>query len=240
MDQLQAEMTFRLENFEGPLDFLWYLIQKNEIDIYEIHLHQITRQFLEKLKDLSNLNLDASAEFLGTAACLVWMKSKHLLPKHEQEQLIQEDETEDPRFEIIHSLIDYSRFKEAGKGLAERELQQNAFYSRGAAMSETQKNLGIEHLSLEDLAFLFKNVLAKAETQKGQLHEEIWKVSDKIEAIRKQLMRDKRLLFGILFTPDRSRSELIVLFLAILELMKTGEVRIIRELSTQQVMIMGV
>ena len=226
--------SISLNNFEGPLDFLWHLIQKNELDIYEIRIQQITEQFLAKLHEKE---IDNAAEFISTAACLIWLKSKSLLPKHEQDQLPQEIEEEDPKFEIIHHLIDYSRFKEAAKELSELEQKQSVFYPRGAANIDLQKNLGIEHLCLDDLASLFQQLLAKSKVQKGQVKEEIWKVSDKIQSIRQQLGIDQKILFEVIFSPDRSRAELIVTFLAVLELMKIGEARVVRELSTKKIMI---
>lgn len=228
--------TFTLENFEGPIDFLWHLIQKNEIDIYAISLQKIMEQYLSKLKELAELNVDMGAEFVSTAASLLFLKSKMLLPKHEQEQGIDEEEI-DPRFDIIHQLIDYCHFKQTAKELSEREKQQSGFYFRGVERADLQKNLGIEHLCLDDLASLFKQVLAKAAPHRGQLHEEVWKVSDKIHAIQILLRVQEKMPFGQLFSTEHSREELIVTFLAILELMKLGEIHVIKDLETNAVMI---
>lgn len=228
--------VFTLDNFEGPLDFLLHLIQKSEIDIYSVHIQEIVDQFMSRMREDSELCVDSGAEFIAMASTLLLLKSKMLLPKHEQ-SVNPEDEQLDPRFEIIHKLIEYCRFKEAAKELSERERVQGAYYYRGSDIPEIKKPLGVEHLTLDDLAVLFKQIVAKAETQKGVIHEEEWRVADKIKLIRQQLKGPKKIGFEFLFSPERSRVELIVTFLAVLELMKMGEIKVVREIETQQVMI---
>lgn len=228
--------VFTLDNFEGPLDFLLHLIQKSEIDIYSVQIQNIMDQYMERMGINSELCVDTGAEFIGTAATLLLLKSKMLLPKHEQVSN-PEDEQLDPRFEIIHQLVEYCRFKEAAKELAERERVQGAYYYRGTDTPELKKPLGVEHLTLDDLATLFKQIVARAETQKGTIHEEEWRVSDKIKLIRQLLKVPKRIGFEILFSSERSRTELIVTFLAVLELMKMGEIKVIRDIASEQIMI---
>jgi segregation and condensation protein A len=219
---------FALDNFEGPLDFLLHLIQKSEIDIYEVPLHKITEQYLAKLQELISPAVDGGAEFIGTTASLLLLKSKMLLPKHEQPGLVEEEEI-DPRFEIIHQLIEYCRFKDAAKELSELEQKQSAFFSRGIENSESKKPLGIEHLSMQDLATMFQHVLAKAASHRGIIQEEVWKVSDKISFIQRLLKDLNKIRFDVLFSPVQSRDELIVTFLAVLELMKMGELKVVKE-----------
>ncbi len=233
--------AYKLDNFEGPLDLLWHLINRQEIDIYEISLLQIIDQYLEKSREIAAANLDKGAEFIALAATFVWYKSKTLLPKHEQQQEeVLPEEEHDPRFEIIHQLLDYCRFKQAAKTLSEREQQQAAFYHRGVEDNEIKKNLGIAHLSLDDLAGLFSQILAKSSSQKGIIHEEIWRVSDKIKTLRYMLQEHKTLLFMQVFTSEKSREELIVTFLALLELMKGGEARVVIDPIINDVCIQAV
>lgn len=226
--------SVKLENFEGPLEFLLYLVQKNELDIYDVRLRKIVDQFIEEIK---SPDIDLGAEFVGTLASLLWLKSKMLLPKHEQ--VGQEDEDgPDPHFDVIHQLIDYCQFKEAGQALVVREKEQNAFFPRGVSGDvDVKKPLGIEHLCLEDLASLFQDVLVKCEANKGKVHEEHFRVSDKIRYIRRILKNGNNIYFGQLFTPEKCKDELIVTFLAILELMKIGEAFIYKDLTTQQILI---
>ncbi len=159
--------TFSLENFSGPLGFLLQLIQKDELDISDIPIQKITTQYLAKLKELMVPSVDGGAEFIGTAAFLLWMKSKMLLPKHEQSA--EGEEELDPSFEIIHQLLAYCKFKEAAKDLGAREHRQSSFHLRAVGeIPEVKKGLGIEHLSLEDVAELFKDVLKRAPAGKGK------------------------------------------------------------------------
>lgn len=230
--------NFALENFSGPLAFLLHLIQKDEIDIYDIPIQKITAQYLSKLKELMVPSVDGGAEFIGTASFLLWMKSKMLLPKHEQST--GEEEELDPSFEIIHQLLAYCRFKEAAKDLAVREQQQSVFHLRAVGeIPEAKKGLGIEHLSVEDVAELFKEVLKRAPAEKGKIQEDIWRVGDKLKYIRHLFQSQDRVSFKGLFSPEKQRGELIVTFLAILELMKLGEGAVARCQETGEIVIIS-
>lgn len=229
--------VFALDNFEGSLDFLLHLIHKSEIDIYEILLHKITEQYLVKLRELISPAVDSGAEFIGTAASLLLLKSQRLLPKQEQTELVEEEG--DPRFDIIHQLIEYCRFKETAKEFSEREQKQNSYFSRGIENLEFKKNLGIEHLSMQDLAALFQQVMSKATSHQGTIHEEIWRVADKIHLLRQCIKENKKIRFDAFFSSEHSREELIVTFLAILELMKLGELRIISDTSEKTIFIIS-
>lgn len=228
--------SFSIDNFEGPLDLLWQLIQRNEVDIYQVSLCDITKQYIEKTHEAAECDLDQGAEFIASTAALLWLKSKTLLPKSEQQEPAPEDEY-DPRFEVIHQLVDYCRFRQAAKELAEREQKQSSFFVRGTEESEIRKNSGIAHLSLDDLAVMFRQVLSKAQVHKGAIYEEEWQVGDKIALIRSLLLKQSLIPFGQIFISEKSREELIVTFLALLELMKTGEVRIAIDTTTQVVSI---
>ena len=124
-----AADTFTLDVFEGPLAFLLHLVQKSEIQICDIPLQEITTQYLKRLQDLVNPSVDNGAEFVGTTAFLLWMKSRKLLPKHEQP--LGEEEELDPSFEIIHKLLAYCQIKEAAKALGEQEQRQSVYHTRG-------------------------------------------------------------------------------------------------------------
>lgn len=219
---------FQLKNFEGPLDLLWHLVHQQEIDIYEVPIHEIIQQYLANDKTSESIFLSREAEFIGLAASFIYLKSVTLLPVHAvQAQTIQEEET-DPQFEVIHHLLDYCRFKQAAKSLVDREQHQTSFHLRGIDTdAEVKKKLGIAHLSLDDLAALFQDILSKMPVQKSIDVEENWRVSDKIKILRYLIKKDELLLFHQLFTVDKSREELIVTFLALLELMKTGELSVV-------------
>ncbi len=224
---------FRLHNFEGPLDFLVHLVQKNEIDIYEVFLREVCMQYKQKAAEHSDL--DEGAEFVGNTSFLLWLKSKTLLPKHEQTE-DSEPSDPDPQFEIIHQLLDYCRFKQAAKELSQLESKQSLFYARGSdAIPDVKKPLGIEHLSLEDLASLFQKIVAKAAVEPKCIEEENWRVQDKITLIRHLLKDQQKIAFEVLFTAEMSRGELIVTFLAMLELIKMGVLKAIRDQMQKKV-----
>jgi segregation and condensation protein A len=212
--------TFFLDIFEGPLSLLLQLLQKNEIEIWDVSIQRILSQYLERYS-ISH-SMETGAEFIGTTALLLLMKSKRLLPLH----VSMDEETEflDTNFEVIYQLLDYCRCKEGAKYLTEREKQQSVCHTRGVCdRTEEKKSLGIEHLSLQDIGLLFQELLKNVSAKKGIIHEEEWKVSDKIFVIRELLRNEKRVIFGLLFPEEKPRSELIATFLALLEMIKGGE-----------------
>lgn len=227
---------FSLTNFEGSLDFLLCLIQREEIEIYDIPIQELIEQFLLQLNRDQEEGLEKGAEFIGTAAYLVWLKSKMLLPRNEQTES-EEETIEDPHFEIIHHLIDYCRFKQAAKELTARQEKQQACYFRGIDIPETKKPLGIDHVSLEELSGLFKEMMSKAAQARPLIEEENWRVSDKIRILRRMLQTKSAFPLMEIFSTHQSRAEIIVLFLAVLELMKTGELAVGREQSSAIIQI---
>lgn len=230
---------FALDNFEGSLDFLLHLIQKSEMEINDIALHKITEQFLNKFHARSQDCLEIGADFISATAALLLLKSRMLLPSHEQ-HVSHENEELDPNFEIIHQLIDYNRFKDVAKALSEREEKQNSFFSRGLEPAkESVKAYGMEHLTLQDLASLFQQVLVKAKSQTGIIQEELWKVSDKINWLRLFFKTSRKVDFFILFSSETSKEETIVIFLAILEMMKLGELSVAKDISNEQIVLIG-
>ncbi len=224
----QDHPQFKLSNFEGPLAFLLYLVQKHELDVTEVPLREIAEQYLQHLQKHQETRVEEGAEFIGTAAWLLWLKSKLLLPSHEQPDSLFGEEGDSP-FVIIPQLVEYLQFKQIAQELAERQQQQSAFYVRGCdEPQELKKVSGVEHISLQDLCGVFRQALQKAQTERGMISEEMWRVSDKIESMRQALKRGIVEIPG-LFASQSCREELIVLFLAILEMMKLGELCVVKE-----------
>lgn len=215
---------FTLPHFQGSLEFLLYLIQKEEVNIYDIPIQELMQQFITKYGQEEESELDKGAEFIGGAAYLLWLKSLKLLPRSEAKGE-PENKIENPPLEIIHHLIDYCRFKEAAKELACRQEQQQARYFRGVDGPEWKKPLGIHHLSLEELAQLFKQMMVQAVVP-AVITEEEWLVADKMSLIREGLKEENSFPFLSLFSSQQTRIEMIVIFLAVLELMKTGEIKV--------------
>ncbi|MGK5594313.1 MAG: segregation and condensation protein A [Parachlamydiaceae bacterium] len=223
-------MSVTLSNFSGPLELLYHLVQKKELNIYEIPLFKITEQFLNFISK-DDKSLETSAEFLNYSALLIWIKSKALLPYEENERIV--EEWEDPHFEIIHHLVDYCKFKEAATHLSQREEKCLETFSRGIQDPNIgPRSLGIEHLTLEDIASLFQEILTKAASNRQTITGETFSVVDKIAAIKNLLVNNPKIPFYVLFDLSSCKKELIAIFLAILELMKLGTIQIIKEHDT--------
>src|SRR5213075_449430 len=156
---METDYKVRLEVFEGPLDLLLYLIKRDEIDIYDISLERITKQYLEYLQAFKELNIDIAGEFIVMAANLIYLKSRSLLPVDQQppDEDVEED---DPRWELIRQLIEYKKFKEAAAQLHVRELEQeNTFVRGGISTSEGVRPLLLGEVGIFQLINAFQNVL---------------------------------------------------------------------------------
>jgi segregation and condensation protein A len=218
--------TFRLEGFEGPLDLLLHLIQKNELDIFNIPIALITEQYLEYLQLMKVLNLDVAGEYLLMASTLLHIKSKMLLPKSSEEE---EEEEEDPRAELIRRLLEYQKYKQAAGELEKRPLLDRDVFIRlvTAEPGEEPEEERVE-VNLFELLEAFRQVLERVKLE--SVHEVILEhlsVEDKIQEILTILEREKRsMAFHRLFPEQASRKVVIITLLAILELVKMKRIRI--------------
>ena len=221
----RLDYTFRLEGFEGPLDLLLHLIQKNELDIFNIPIALITEQYLEYLQLMKVLNLDVAGEYLLMASTLLHIKSKMLLPKSSEK----EEEEEDPREELIRRLLEYQKYKQAGGELEKRPMLDRDVFIRlmPAEPGEVPEEERIE-VNLLELLEAFRQVLERVKTE--TVHEVILEhlsVEDKIQDILTLLQRENRsLTFHRLFPEQASRRVVIITLLAILELVKMKRIRI--------------
>ena len=222
----RLDYTFRLEGFEGPLDLLLHLIQKNELDIFNIPIALITEQYLEYLQLMKVLNLDVAGEYLLMASTLLHIKSKMLLPKSSERE---EEEEEDPRAELIRRLLEYQKYKQAGGELEKRPMLDRDVFIRlmPAEPEEVPEEERIE-VNLLELLEAFRQVLERVKTE--TVHEVILEhlsVEDKIQEILMLLERENRsLTFHRLFPEQASRRVVIITLLAILELVKMKRIRI--------------
>lgn len=218
-------LTYKLENFEGPLDLLLTLIHKNKVSIYDIPIAEITEQYLEAIEGIEEMNLDNTSEFLVMASQLLYIKSKMLLPKNEED----EDE-EDPREELARRLIEYQQYKEAST-----ELRKNEFTTREMVFREAEKiNFPLPEYNrshqvnelMEAFDHILKRHLRKMKPEKRAFSQIVGRekvsVGDMVTKIRKRLSNHKRLRFETLFARDDSKPEMIATFLAVLEMIKDG------------------
>jgi segregation and condensation protein A len=228
-EQMELPLKVRLETFEGPLDLLLYLIKKNEIDIYDIPISVITQQYLEYLETMKNLNLDVAGEFLLMAATLLHIKSKMLLPATAEEE--GEKEEEDPRAELVRRLLEYQRFKEAAQQLVkgpllDREVFVRSFFGDALAEKEAGEEVSGE-VTLFDLLEVMKKVLEGLPAEEFQeISMEHLNIKDKILHIMERLWEAESLAFTELYTASTSRREIVVTFLALLELLRLRMIRV--------------
>jgi segregation and condensation protein A len=224
---METDYKVKLEIFEGPLDLLLFLIKRDEIDIYEISLERITKQYLEYLQAFKELNIDVAGEFVVMAANLIYLKSRSLLPADQQPP--EEDaEEDDPRWDLIRQLIEYKKFKEAAVQLHVRELEQERIFTRdGSPLAPAEAPLRLGEVGIFQLINAFQNVIKRVEAREDlrEIFGEHFTVSDKIDTILRRIAGGARLRFSELFGEIASRVEIVVTFLALLELIRLKQVR---------------
>lgn len=215
----------RLEIFEGPLDLLLYLIKKDEVDIQDISIARITGQYLKYIETFRMLNIDLAAEFIVMAANLMYLKSRTLLPK--QEQPPEDDaEDDDPRWDLIRQLIEYKKFKDAASFLTRREVEQEGRFALQPEKPEVDPEPApLAEVSIFDLIRAFQNVLKRFEESHdlGDIVDDRYTVADKIEMLLDRFQPGQAARFDTLFADAATKSEVIVTFLAVLELMKMNQ-----------------
>jgi segregation and condensation protein A len=218
-----AEYKVKFEVFEGPLDLLLYLIKKEEVDIYDVNLTQLATQFIEYIEVMRLLDLDIAGEFLVMASTLMYIKSRELLPLDQQVQTEGEDDGEDPRWELIRQLVEYKKFKDAAAQLQMLEARQENIFPRLPAKPQfTEEAPGKPDVTLFDLLNAVNAILKRAAQvpDSRDVFEDKWTVSEKIEYLMKEIVTRPRLKFSDLFSSAMSRTEVVVTFLALLELIR--------------------
>lgn len=215
----------KLEIFEGPLDLLLYLVKKDHLNIYDIPIAKVTEQYLQYIDLMKLLDLNIAGEFLVMAATLMQIKSKMLLPAQEAEGA---QEQEDPRTELIKRLLEYEKFKEIAENLRQRELEQKEVFKRPKV--DIDKELSSEkEVYFEASIFDLINAFSKAleEIPKNIFYEVIkdeFTVEEKIHDILHLLLVEEKMALSGLFGKAKNKLEVIVIFLAILELIRMKEI----------------
>jgi segregation and condensation protein A len=214
------QMDVNLEIFEGPLDLLLHLIKKNDLEIKDIPIAQITHEYLEYLDLMKDLNLEMAGEFLVMASTLMQIKSQMLLPAPDG---LEEDAGPDPRTELVNKLLEYQRFKEAAGVLsAYNEKNKDIYYRRVPPPFEKEDFL--LRATVLDLLAAFKVVLDQAPREVGLILREEITVETKIREVMDLLETQESLAFEELFSGARRRIDLIVTFLALLELIRLKQI----------------
>jgi segregation and condensation protein A len=223
----------KLEVFEGPLDLLLYLIKRDEVDIYDISIERITKQYLSYLDAFQVLNIELAGEFIVMAANLLYIKSRTLLPV--EQQMAEEDaEEDDPRWELIRQLIEYKKFKEAASLMRDQEAMQENLFARVPVTPDLapSENLLVDEVGIFDLIHAFQKILKRLEKKPEDLREifaENFTVSDKIDHVLRLTSSGVPIRFEELFADAAGRTEIVVTFLAMLELIRLKQLRVRQE-----------
>ena len=221
----------RTEAFEGPLDLLLHLIKKNEVDIYNIPIAAISRQYLEYLDVMQELNLDVAGEFLVMASTLIQIKSQMLLPQSIDPQ-VDDEKIEDPRAELVRRLLEYERYRDASMVLASRNLLDRDVFARSFVAPELDALPSAEALpeiELFELVDAFRRILAKVPRENfHEVGSENISIADRISDILDFLQGKETVDFEELFAGSNTREYIVASFLAILELCRLRMIRILQ------------
>ncbi len=219
--------AIKIDNFEGPLDLLCHLIDKNKMNIYDINLSQITDQYIEYLKEQEKLNLEIASEFLVMASTLLYLKSKNLLPKQEEEE---EEITEE---ELIRRIIEYKKFKEISKVLKQNYIEYSNRYYKLPEEIELPKQKIEKDYDKDVIPDIYKNVIEKNEQKINQNAKNIEKiaitdnytVASKVRQMFKVLVKQKSFIFNKLFSLKKhNKQEVVTAFSGLLELSRRSKV----------------
>ena len=234
------ELTVKLQVFEGPLDLLLHLLDKNKVNIYDIPIVEITNQYMEYIAEMKRQDLNVLSEFLVMAATLIDIKSKMLLPKSENE----EEEEEDPRNELVQQLLEYKMYKCMAYELKDRQMDaQKVLFKEPTIPEEVlafEEPVNLEELvsdvTLAKLNEIFKSIMKKqvdkidpVRSKFGKIQKEEVSVEEKMFYLEEHASTHKHFSFRSLLEAQSSKVEIIVTFLAILELMKMGKIFISQE-----------
>ncbi len=227
---MDTDYKVKLDIFEGPLDLLLYLVKRDELDIYDISIERITHQYLEYLQAFKELNIDVAGEFVVMAANLIYMKSRSLLPA-DQQPPDEEADDDDPRWELIRQLVEYKKFKDAAEHLQSRQLENEKLFTRAFSDADIiSMPVRLGEVGIFQLINAFQNVLKRVDAREDlrEIFSEHFTVSDKIDLILARLAGGKGVRFSELFAQMASRVEIVVTFLALLELIRLRQIRAIQ------------
>jgi segregation and condensation protein A len=225
-----ADLRIKLQVFEGPLDLLLFLIRKNEIDIYDIPIESVTKQYVAVLHSMQELDLEVAGEFFVMAASLMEIKSRMLLPKelHAVDPNAEADEM-DPRWELVHQLLQYKKFKDAAGRLSEmarlqRDLMERQFSGRPVDSLDRPLR-GVSRIELWNT---FNQVLRRLaeKLMVGEIHDETVTVADQMEWLLRKMATEKTFVFSALFEKGVTLRRLVATFLAVLELTRLNRMRL--------------
>jgi segregation and condensation protein A len=226
-----SDYRIKLPVFEGPLDLLLFLIRKNEIDIYDIPIVTVTHQYIETLKSMQQLDLEIAGDFFVMAATLMEIKSRMLLPKGQSaiDPNAEDDDAMDPRWELVHQLLQYKKFKEAARELDDLATFQRDMLARYvSALTVTESDRPLRSGDRIELWNAFNQVLRRLAEKLvvGEIKDEQITVADQMEWLLKRVQTEKTFSFASLFTGKITLRMLVATFLAVLELTRLRKLRV--------------
>lgn len=225
----EADYRIKLPVFEGPLDLLLFLIRKNELDIYDIPIATVTKQYLEVIYAMKDLQIEVAGEFFVMAATLMEIKSRMLLPKHQQAVDPNADEDDlDPRWELVHQLIQYKKFKEAAGRLGDMAFTAQNLLPRPASAFAPASERPLKHVDRIEVWNSFNLVLRRLAEKLvvGEIHAEQVTVADQMEYLLERIKTQPSFVFSQLFPEKITLRRLVATFLAMLELTRLKKLRI--------------
>jgi len=234
-------LNIKIKNFEGPFDLLLHLIKKNKMDIYDIKIYEITNQYLEYIHAMEDMDLEITSEFIVIAATLIEIKSKLLLPKPKNDENAVDLDEQDPRKELIDKLIQYRKFKSASLFLKDREQGTGRMFSKKPEIIEEKKKSleprdflkGVTMLQLYELynklIILYGSKLNTSNVINKEISVDKYKIEDKMDYLRNSIVVGRKTPFSAIANKCSSKIEIVVTFLALLELMKLRYVTVVQE-----------
>ncbi len=233
----RPSVTFKLPRFEGPLDLLLHLIKRDEVDIYDIPIAHITQQYLQYIELMRLLDLDVAGDFLVMAATLMRIKAKMLLPLPRSDE---EEDEGDPRVELVQRLLEYRLYKEASETLRGHEGVRRTQFTRGTVPTEDDAGpLPLAPATLFDLLEALNRVMARRPAPMVySVQTDVWDIEEKMSLIARTVAEDGQLLFSVLMGQATARMEIVVSFMALLELVKLGTIVVVQAANFDDILIL--
>lgn len=225
---MNTELRVKLTSFEGPLDLLLYLIQKDEIDIKNIRIADITDQYLRTLELMREYNLDIAGEFLLMASTLIWLKSRTLLPN--QEALEAEGDEIVTQEELMRRLMEHQRYRAMAQDFKRLPLLGNDYFKRPLPEEKEKREQLLKEMNLTDLTLAFQQMLLRARKPVGIVKKDRMSIAQAAEKIAARIAANEVTEFQSLFAEDTDRSEIVATFLAILELGRLQKIRVLQHI----------
>lgn len=220
------EIKLELGEFAGPLDLLLYLIRQEQANIFDIPIAKITDEYLKYIRLMKSLDISVAGDFLVMAATLIEIKSKMLLPREPSEENV--EEMEDPRRELVNRLLEHQKFKNAAEMLWSRATVEQAVFVRGKI--ESDENNAETNATVFDLLSVFQKILARQKQEiELEIEREEMSLAQMLDNLKKQIFKAKEINLREFFEQMRSKTELVLAFIAVLEIVRTESVTLVQE-----------